>query len=352
MRKRHYTIGICTFLFVMSLATLVYIGVLQQTVFNRHTAKQWIADSGMYTNNVVPALIQAGGKTASGTNIGSTPGAFELSDAAVKTALNNTFTSAFVQQEFESIIDKFYDWQYGKTASFDFSIPIDQKRDTFIAELSAAAEPQVAALPLCSAQLAAGTLCRPANIPPADFAAFIITDKVDRTNLFVAPITAKDATKDIPLLQSKLLTANLMRFVTPALIAAATIAIAALAVIVWLSQTGTKITAIATLGKRTFFSYLFATILSVGIIAAISYGLFTLPATSGQLAVASATTSEFFKLAILSIASWSAILSSLVCLVAIIAWQTARFIGSRSPAQPPQDADVFLANSADSPREL
>ena len=352
MRKRHFIIGICTFLFVMGLATLVYIGVLQQTVFNRHATKQWVADSGMYTNNVVPALIQAGGKTASGANIGSTPGSFELSDEAVKTALDATFTSAFVQQEFESIIDKFYDWQQGKTASFDFSIPIDQKRDTFIAELSAAAEPQVAALPLCSARLAAGTLCRPANIPPADFAAFIITDKVDRTNLFVAPITAKDATKDIPLLQSKLLTANLMRYATPTFIAATTIAIVALTVIVWLSQAGTKIIAIATLGKRTFFSYTFTTILSVGIIVAISYGLFTLPVTSGRLAVASATTSEFFKLAILSIASWSAILSGLVCLVAIIVWQTARFIISHSSVQPSHDPDVFLAHSADPPRDL
>ncbi|MDB5165334.1 MAG: hypothetical protein JWM00_224 [Candidatus Saccharibacteria bacterium] len=171
---------------VLAVSGTVSLLVLQTTLLDRTDVKQWLKASGLYDSSLISALFPAESTQVDIPTVAATSQEL-VSNEAVKAALQRTFTTDFIQSGFESVIDNSYDWMEGKRATFAFSVPVDSKRDTFIAELIKEVEPRVAALPPCG--VVAQSLCRPAPIPPADFTRQIVTDSIGQSDFLKAPIT-------------------------------------------------------------------------------------------------------------------------------------------------------------------
>lgn len=335
---RALTLGFFSFVCIAAIAGCVYLATLQATVLNRAEVKDWLTSGGVYKNNLVPSLLQANSpKTPSAARL--TNGQFTIAEDALATALQRTFTPEYVQTQAESTIDRFYDWVEGKTATLTFSIPVDQKKDMFITELTRAVEPAVAALPICTSTLVmADSACRPANIPPDMYVQTAITESVDKAAFFKQPLTQDTLTTDTstPVPRSLLLLRALLPLAGWVVLMLVLITILSASLVLWLSPAGKRLKALGQLGKRVFFGQLFTLLGSLFLIWAFRSGLFRLSSLfseqSGQPAVLAETISNVVKIALVDIASRLALFSGIVCVVGLACWVGIRYLqGRRGP---------------------
>jgi hypothetical protein len=172
---------------VTALVGIVYVATLTTTLLDRHDVKQWLSASKLYNNNtLITSLASEQSTTDSSSFSGLSAEQNLITDEVMKNALGRTFPPSFLKQSFESVIDTSYDWIEGKRPTFTFSVPVDAKRDVFIAELVKEIEPQVAAFPLC--QPYSQVLCRP-NTSVPDFSRQIVTSSIDQSDFLQAPLT-------------------------------------------------------------------------------------------------------------------------------------------------------------------
>ena len=149
---RNFLIGLMRFTCITALSGFIYLLTLQTTVMDRMVVKNWLNESGIYDGKLLTALLQTGDTQ---TTQPEAAAAITPSTDAIKTSLNATFTPEFTKTHIEQIIDSTYDWAEGKSPTLSFSVPIDEKRETFVQSLSRALEPQIAALPVCQSVAAA-----------------------------------------------------------------------------------------------------------------------------------------------------------------------------------------------------
>ena len=188
---RAILVGLASLIFIAAVTGFAYLLTLQTTVMDRTVAKKWLSESSLYDGRLIAALVQT--TNADGAQNGTPQAAantLSASPEAIKTALNATFTSEFTQTQIEGVVNDAYDWIDGSSSEFAFSIPIDQKRDMFIAQLSKEISPQIAALPACrTAQIGQTSTCRPSNITVEQLAVQLTTQSIDESGMFAEPIT-------------------------------------------------------------------------------------------------------------------------------------------------------------------
>jgi hypothetical protein len=347
---RLLVIGLCSFLSVAAVAALVYIGTLEMTVLNRAELKSWLVKGGIYKTNFIPNLLQTSTPKATTPGTTTTSGQLAIPEGALKIALERTFTQDYVRQQAESTIDRFYDWIEGKAPNFTFSIPINQKKDTFITELTQAVEPTVAALPICTPALAAAsTPCRPADIAPDLYTQALIAASIDKTDFFKQPLTTSNLTTDAssPFPQPLLWLRQLQSHQTLILLALGGIILLAGGVVILLTPTEERFRALSLLGKRVFFGQIFTLVGSLLLLWAFQSGYFRLSSLlSNQPASLANTVSNVTKFALVDIATTLAILSGIVCLIGLVIWISIRLWQRRAthvsvlPPQPPADPDI------------
>lgn len=314
-------IWLAGFLCVTATALLVYIGTLQMTVLDRDVVKGWLVQGGVYKNNLVPTLIQSGAAHTEQPDPTVDASQFAIPKDALKIALERTFTKDFVRTQAETTIDSFYNWLEGKTMEFAVSIPIDQKRDTFINELALASEPSIAALPVCGPKLTANTLCRPANIAPNLYSQQVIAQNINESGFFNKPITLNDAKNDVPGTRAPLAIPPFLPYISPIIIGLMVVFVLSAASSLWLAPVGNKLRATAGLGKRIFLAQIFTLVGALLLLLAFSSGFFKFSTMlPDQPAVVSETIGSVVKVAFTTMATTLAIFSGIVCVTALIIW--------------------------------
>ncbi len=325
---RTLTVGLATFVCIVAVSGLVYLLTLNTTIMDRTVVKGWLSESKIYDGKLVEAFVQATGTSDVKSASLQSQGQLAASSDMIEAALSNTFTPQFVQTQTESTIDSAYDWIDGKQATFTFSIPVDQQRNTLIQQLATAIEPQVASLPVCTAALAkAGTACRPSNLTVTQMASQLASTNVASSDLFTAPLTNESfakynqATPQSP--QSSPLTQlpAVRSGITTALIVLPFLIIASIAIIVGLTPAGRRVQISSRLAIRIFFGLIITFIGALAVswfVKNNDLGLSSL--VNSQSVAIGAVIGPLLQLIVGSIASQLALFSGIACGVSLASW--------------------------------
>jgi hypothetical protein len=196
---RHILIGLASLVFITAVTGFAYTLTLHTTVMDRTVVKTWLNESQVYDGRLINALVQTAtaNNGQDGTPQPPAPtNALTPSPDVVKTALNATFTPEFTRTQIEGVINDAYDWIDGTRPNFTFSIPIDQKRDTLIAQLAKGLGPQIAALPICQVTTyTQNSVCRPPNVTVEQLANEITAQSVNDSGTFAKPINNESLTQ-------------------------------------------------------------------------------------------------------------------------------------------------------------
>ncbi len=174
---------VCT----LSASAFITLATLQTTLLNRQEVKGWLQTSGVYGNAVSTAFATNPIIQDQATNIAAV-----IPQDSLKSALNQTITPNFVQQQSEKLIDSTYDWLEGKQPFISLNVTTTQLKDTFVQNTAAAIEPQLAQLPVCSsaAQFSANDpTCIPRGTSAQQLAQSLATDAGNQLSLFQQPLT-------------------------------------------------------------------------------------------------------------------------------------------------------------------
>lgn len=257
---RRITIWSISLVCVTAVSGIVYILTLESTLLDRTAVKQWLVDARVYDDNMlIDALVQTPPENTQPID------QLTLPPDAVKSAMGNTFTGDFIKTQIETVVDKSYDWIEGKTPTFQFSVPIDQKRETLIHQLATVIEPQIEAIPLCSRTSTPN--CRPSTSSLSQFATEIAAQSINGSGSFDKPITnktfadasSKSAKKtevvplsELPAIRSAI---NVLFVVLPIIV------VLSLVAIVFLAQNSDRLKIFTKLARRLFFSMLVSVVL-------------------------------------------------------------------------------------------
>lgn len=363
---RTLTIGLLSFVCVLALSGFVYLLTLNTTIMDRTVVKNWLSDSGVYDGKLIDAFVQTTNSSSEQAAGLESQGQLTVPPETIKAALNGTFTPDFMQTQAEATIDSTYDWIDGKQPTFAFSIPVNQKQDTLIQQLAKAVEPQVAALPVCTAALAtAGTACRPASLTTAEMATQLATTNVQNSDLFnqpltneslprTAPLSANQQTESSPLTQLPAVrsTINALLFILPIVI------IASIAIVIAITPAANRLRAALRLSRRIFFSLVITFIgaLAVHWIAKNNdLGLASMFAA--QSSALGGIIDPLLQTVIGSISSQLAIFSGIVCGVSLASWigftVWQKKLRHTEALQPPTPAPAYIpAENEKSPNML
>jgi membrane-associated HD superfamily phosphohydrolase len=315
---RKIVVGLAGFTCVLAISGFVSLLALETTVMDQTVVKGWLSSSKIYDGRLV-SLFADGIASADEqnnpqqTNIAASP-------AALKTALNATFTPDFVQAQVEGIIANAYDWTEAKSPEFTFSIPVDQKRDELIQQLAKAIEPQIAALPICESVLQSQqSTCRPPTVTVEQFSNQVTTQGVDRSGIFEAPITSESVTKNkqpdssllaqLPAIRKAI---DILLYVLPI------VAIASIATVIFVTVRERRLLAASRLSRRIFISMLLIFIPAIAAVWIMGNNDSTIANVSttqiGDLVI------PLVKIAVTSVSSQLALFSGIVCAVSLTAW--------------------------------
>jgi hypothetical protein len=324
---RAILVSLAGFICVIAISGFVSLSALHSTIMDRAVVKDWFTTSKIYDGRLVSALVQTtdtNSEQGSSLNPQSQAG-IRTSPEAVRTALKATFTPDFVQPQIEGVINNAYDWVEGKTPEFKFSIPISQKRDTFIQQLAKAIEPQIAALPVCqpTRQIQQST-CRPRNVTAEQFATQLATQNIDDSGAFAQPITNESITKgtqknphqtsSAPLAQLPAVRAGIDML----LIILPIVAIIGIATVTLATASGRRLVASSRLSRRIFFSMLLTFIPAIAVVwLARNSDLGLSNMFSSQIGDVATT---LIKTIVVGLSTKLALFSGIACLISVLAW--------------------------------
>lgn len=177
-------IGIIVSLWVVS-------GTVNLTLANRDVTKQWLAVGGIY-ENALTNVLQVSSDTQEPSSV--------ITADVLREALAQTFDAAYLRQHTNLVIDATYDWIEGKNQKIIFTIPIQDKAETFRSNLAALIVPKLQALPVCANKITSDTsqlTCLPAGVSAVDYAAQLTKPSNDNTFLR-EPLTEKSFGQAVP----------------------------------------------------------------------------------------------------------------------------------------------------------
>lgn len=326
---RKLSIWLASLICVIAISGTVSLLTLQTTILDRSVVKSWLQQSKLYDDNkLVSAIVQ----TPSGEQAQDI---VTIPPEAIKTALGNTYNSEFIQTQTETVVNAAYDWMEGKTSDFQFSIPIDQKRDTLIQQLSTAIEPQVATIPVCSLRVQTG--CRTPGLTPLQYAQQLATQSIQESGAFSEPLTNKSIAQ--PVSDPKETTSSFALTQLPLLRSIVSILIVALPLVALLSvifislmtQGSSRLAILSKLSRRVFFGVALSLAGSIFILWIGHDSDFGLTKTlTAQASDIGGLVAPLVKIIIIGLASKLALFSSIVCLVSLAAWICFRLLQKRA----------------------
>ncbi len=347
---RKFVIGLAGFMCLLALSLLIVIITMHVTIMDRVTVKRWLNDSHIYQTDFVALFTQQASSDTPQTDELYVQSGGALSGQALVTALSHTLDAAFIQHQVENILDNVYDYSEGKQASFGFSIPLDQKRDTFIQELTKSLAVEVAKLPICTDDLLAnGTYCRPESVSVEQLASQAASQQVAQFGLFDKPLVSSSFIADgrststspadaviasLPLTRSVV---NILFIVLPI------VTIVSLGAIALAAPRGSRLSVFLKLSKHLFWVMLFSLVIAVAtslIMANNNGGLIALlGGSSNQIAV---MIEPLVEIVTVDISNYTAIVTGIICLVCASAWAGLSFVRKRQLRQHPEPAQPVV----------
>ncbi len=164
--------------------------------------KKILASSGIY-NSVVKASLNQAGKISVGSS------ELTLSNPAIQTAAESTFSATYIENTTNGLIDSVYRWLETGSAAPDFKIDLAAKKAEFASKVAKAVEKRAAKLPTCttySVTINADPLtmrCLPIGITPAKAAATVrhdiagSKDFLDKQVITAASLKSSDSDKSV-----------------------------------------------------------------------------------------------------------------------------------------------------------
>lgn len=314
---RPFLIKFTSLICIVFVGLLVYTAMLHLTVLDRTSVKGWLQEGGLYENKVFPTLINPDANVSQTTEVNNQYG---VPLSALQQALERTFTKTYVQQQTETTVDRFYDWIDGTSPTFTASIPIHEKKDTFIAEFTRAATPHIAALPVCKTPV---TLpCRPSWVSPELYTQALVTSTVAQSTFFEKPLELNSVPEQSsPTFQTISLIQTITPYRVPIMIALACIAIISAILHIWLIPALQHIRALSHLGRRLFFSQIITFILAFVIWWLFQSNIVSVPIQQTfQQPVIVQTLQDIVKLSIADISMALALLSGTVAVLSLALW--------------------------------
>jgi hypothetical protein len=307
---RIITVGFASLLGSLAVPLLITTATLQLTIFNRDTVKGWLTTSDIY-HKLMPTIF------ASQKSLTDIP----IANEKVEAALTTTYTPDYIKQQTESALDGIYDWVEGKKPAVEFSLPTNQKRDTFIEQLALQLEPELANLPLCTttAQLDNfdGT-CRPPTMTAKKLAMMIATQAADQAgSLLNQPMTPQTFTQQDPSIAKNAQELQSLPNIAQLVGSAVTIlpwVIAGCLLLMAVSSIN-RLHTLRSFSKGQFFGTIFGVLLA-GILWYLSAHI--PPVTDDHTVLT--LLQPFFILAVGSIAGWLLLFTSITLIVSGLGW--------------------------------
>lgn len=309
--------GLLLLVILISIAVWVLAATFQMTLLNRDTVKQWGEQSGAY------------GKLVETLEINQVDATGLVSGDMLRRAIGETFTSGYIQEQTEVIVDAAYDWVDGEASEISYTIPIHERRDEFIGNLAGVIEEKVQDLPQCGGSLSLNEECIPRAYTAETYAMSVAERTAEDSDLFEEPITSADAE---PVDAVKTL---------PTLASLTSMAVWVLPIVVVLTGIGYVLLSknwrlgLTNLGKRFVFSS--ATLVIIGALAWLfgsSVDLGTRLFGGSDATLIAMVVEPILQQAVVSVGMWLTIVAGGVVLVGIILWIIGAVLQRRSGGTP------------------
>lgn len=182
---RRFSVSLLIRLCAFAISTTLFLLTINATILNKDVIKSWLRETNTYAK-LADLSIQ--------NELAKLPENNFITPDVTKAAFTKTFTPDYVQQQVDKVIDSIYNWLEGKGSEISFSLPLNEKRDEFAAELSKLIEPQVAALPICTSLLVNPQIaqCRPSLVNSFTASQTIVAQGLSQTNALKEPITENE----------------------------------------------------------------------------------------------------------------------------------------------------------------
>lgn len=141
-------------------AAWVGVMVMQAALLNQQVVGGWLSSSGTYQHFVGAAFMLNTGQGA-------------VTKTNLQNALAATFPPSYVEQQANVVLNATYNWLNGKAPAITFSIPLQDKRNEYSANLQKELEKQFANLPTCPTRLSpdiSTPTCIPQGVKVSDLA--------------------------------------------------------------------------------------------------------------------------------------------------------------------------------------
>ncbi len=193
LRRFGLSVAVLLFSFCISVGAL-FVGLY--AVFETpQSLKQALDKSGIYNISAQDSLASEE----------ATASSLPVNDPGLQQAFSSSFSSSFVRQSSEKVIDNIYNWGQGRTASPDFSVDLNQPKNTFADNVAVYVKQRLDNLPLCTQIITPPTsldellsmTCRPYGISTAAIAETarqeVLNTKLFSDNNTIDTSTFKDA---------------------------------------------------------------------------------------------------------------------------------------------------------------
>jgi uncharacterized membrane protein YozB (DUF420 family) len=142
---KKFLVAVCLFLFSISLSFAIFSLALSRTIGSPEVVKDAVQESGFYENVVDEALRQS-------ADMEVTPGAagVPLDNPNVRQAAQEAFSTDFLAEQGDDVIDSFYVWLRGDTPQPEFTIDVEAAKLAFAHNVGDYLEQRLLGLPACT----------------------------------------------------------------------------------------------------------------------------------------------------------------------------------------------------------
>lgn len=310
---RSSVLSLCAVLATIALSVAISLLAVHNTAMRESNVKQWLVAGEVYTNNPLSVFIKP--------SIDLPPGIiaqFNLQASDLTGAIDAAFPPQFLQQHTEHSVDALYAWLRGETDNLAVSVPVPERRDIFVAELTKILQPRVAALPVCTPGMQSTVLCRSANDSVESLSARLASSAATNSTLFEQPLelslntTTSPATSAAPTLPVSNLPGT-FQAVRPMIIGSFIIFLLCVVITYFCCTKPLRPVALTRLARRLTFSLGFSAFTIYFVAYLLGNGTLNLPGTAAPFV-------PFLRIALADILSTYGLYTLIAAAIAAAAW--------------------------------
>lgn len=142
---RRAAVAILGSVLLFALLAMAWSHIASSTLGNRETVKSWLSDSGFYDNVVESVLENAVDQSGEGDDV-----SIPADDPEIQAVAQDAFSSDFLKNSVEEVLDGTYAWLEGKTDKPEFSVDLSEAKQQLADGIGSYAARRAAELPACS----------------------------------------------------------------------------------------------------------------------------------------------------------------------------------------------------------